>query len=440
MAVARRSAGLSRSLTAWSLAALGGGLLLGALGRTSGGGAFRSFAEWLTPVGNLWLSALQMTVIPLVVVYTLAAIAGARQDGLVGGLAGRAIPLFVVMLLAAGLLALALAPLVLRLYRVDPAMAEALRNQTVVPTEARDAAAAGYGTLSDYASGLLPQNLFQAAARGDVFGLLVFSVVFALAVTRLPEEQRAPLTSLFRSLAAAMLVCVRWILVLMPVGVFTFAFRFGLASGGGGVRILGTYVAVACGLMLLCAVLLYPVTAAFGRTPVRAFARAVAPAQLIAVTTRSSIASLPALIQGARDRLHLPDAATGLVLPLSVSIFKLDITVSNVVKLLFLAHVYGVRLGIAKLATFLLFVTILSFSSPGLPSAGSFRTLPAYLAAGVPIEGVVLVQAMEAVPDIFMTLLNVTADMCAATILTRSSRSDPAVRAVEDPNVETGAA
>jgi len=440
MAVARRSAGLFRSLTAWSLAALGGGFLLGALGHASGSAGFRTLAEALSPIGNLWLSALQMTVVPLVVVYTLAAIAGARQQGLVGGLAGRAILLFVAMLLAAGVLAMALTPLVLRPYRVDPAMAEALRAQTVVPPEARDAAASGYGTLADYTAGLLPQNLFLAAARGDVFALLVFSVLFGLAVTRLPDAERAPLTLLFRSLAAAMLVCVRWILVLMPVGVFAFAFRFGLASGGAGVRILGTYVGIACGLMFLCTALLYPVTAAFGRTRVRAFARAVAPAQLIAVTTRSSIASLPALIQGARDRLHLPDAATGLVLPLSVSIFKLDITVSNVVKLLFLAHVYDVRLGAGTLAGFLLFVTLLSFSSPGLPSAGSFRTLPAFLAAGVPIEGVVLVQAMEAVPDVFMTLLNVTADMSAATLLTRSSRSLPAVRAVEGPNAGTGAA
>jgi Na+/H+-dicarboxylate symporter len=98
-----------------------------------------------------------------------------------------------------------------------------------------------------------------------------------------------------------------------------------------------------------------------------------------------------------------------------------------------------VRLGVAQLAGFLLFVTVLSFSSPGLPSAGSFRTLPAFLAAGVPIEGVVLVQAMEAVPDIFMTLLNVTADMSAATLLTRSSRVRP-VRAAEDASAETGAA
>jgi Na+/H+-dicarboxylate symporter len=220
-----------------------------------------------------------------------------------------------------------------------------------------------------------------------------------------------------------MLVCVRWVLLLMPLGVFIFTFRFALASGDDAVEFLGVYVAIVCGLMLLCTALLYPVTALLGRTGVRDFARAVAPAQLIAVTTRSSIASLPALIQGARDRLRLPDSATGLVLPLSVSVFKLDISVSNIVKLVFLAHVYGVRLSAATLATFLVFVMVLSFSSPGLPSGGTFRALPAYLAAGVPIEGVVMVHAVEAIPDVFMTLLNVTADMSAATLLSRSSRA-----------------
>jgi Na+/H+-dicarboxylate symporter len=440
MAVARRSAGLFRSLTAWSLAALGGGFLLGALGHASGSVGFRTLAEALSPIGNLWLAALQMTVVPLVVVYTLAAITGlasrvssAASPGAQSSSSSRCSlpressrwrspPSFFGRTAS---------------IRRWPKRSGLRRSSPQRPTTLRRTATARSRTTR---RGSCRRNLFQAAARGDVFALLVFSVLFGLAVTRLPDAERAPLTLVFRSLAAAMLLCVRWILVLMPIGVFAFAFRFGLASGGGGIRILGTYVGIVCGLMLLCTALLYPVTAAFGRTRVRAFARAVAPAQLIAVTTRSSIASLPALIQGARDRLHLPDAATGLVLPLSVSIFKLDITVSNVVKLLFLAHVYEVRLGAGTLTGFLLFVTLLSFSSPGLPSAGTFRTLPAFLAAGVPIEGVVLVQAMEAVPDVFMTLLNVTADLSAATLLTRSSRSLPAVRAVEGSNAGAGAA
>ncbi|HYB53664.1 MAG TPA: cation:dicarboxylase symporter family transporter, partial [Thermoanaerobaculia bacterium] len=139
--------------------------------------------------------------------------------------------------------------------------------------------------------------------------------------------------------------------------------------------------------------------------------------------TRSSIASLPALVQGGRDRLHLPDTATGLVLPLGVSMLKLSQIVANLTKLLFLAHVCGVRLDAGKIATFLTVVGILSFSTAGLPSRGVMRSLPAYLAAGIPIGAVVIVDTVEAIPDIFQTVLNVTGHMTAAVLLSRSSRA-----------------
>jgi Na+/H+-dicarboxylate symporter len=411
-----------KSLTAWSLAALAAGVALGVLGHASGDPRFGAFADAIAPIGELWLSALRMTVLPLVIVYTLAAIAGARQDGVVGALAGRSFLLFFLLLAGAGLLTAGVAPIFLRLVGVDPSAAEAIRAHAAVPDEAIGATGAGYGSLRDWIGGLLPENAVAAAVRGDIFPFLLFSVLFGAAVTRLPDDQRELLTRVFRALSGALLVCVRWVLVPMPVGVFAFTFRFALASGDDAVRFLGVYIAAVCALMLLCTALLYPLTALLGRRSAADFARAVAPAQLIAVTTRSSIASLPALIQGARDPLRLPDAASGLVLPLAVSVFKLDLTVSNTVKLLFLAHVYRVSIGPGTLATFLLFIIVLSFSSPGIPSVGTFRTLPAYLAAGVPIEGVVMVQAVETIPDIFMTLLNVTADMSAATVLSRSSR------------------
>jgi proton glutamate symport protein len=411
------------SITIWSLAALGAGLLLGLLGHATGADPFRTLAGAIKPVGDLWLAALQMTVIPLVIIYTLAAIVGARGEGLVGGLAGRAVLLFVAMLLAAGLLTIALTPLAVELFPIDPTTIGALRAATSVPEEAQRAAGAGYGSFSDWLTGLLPRNLFEAAVRGEVLPLLLFAVLFGIAVTRLAAEHREPLTRVIESLAAAMLVCVRWILMLTPAGVFVFTFLFALGTGGEAVGVLGAWVIIVSGLLLLCTALLYPVTGLLGRTTVRSFARGVAPAQLVGVSTRSSIASLPALLQGGRERLGLPESATGFVLPLSVSVFKLNRTVSSTAKLIFLAHVYGVPLGAGTLATFLLTVMVLSFSTVGLPHGGStFKTLPAYLAAGLPIEGVVIVEAVETIPDIFKTLLNVTGNMSAATLLSRSSR------------------
>jgi proton glutamate symport protein len=421
MTTDQRSRGTS--LTAWSLAALAAGLALGLLCHRSGSPAYEALARAVEPLGELWLSALQMTVLPLVVAHTLAAIGGTGTERSVGALGGRAMLLFVAMLAAAGLLTVALAPTAVAWYPVDRASVAALQSATPVPQAARDAAVAGPGSLGEWVATLLPRNLFEAARRGDVLALLLFTTLFAVAVTRLPAEQRDPLARAFRGAAAAMLIVVRWLLWFTPVGVFAYILALALRAGSGAAGMLGAYVLVVCGFLLLCTALLYPATALLGRTSVRAFARAVAPAQLVAVSTRSSIAALPALVDGGRRQLGLPETATSFALPLGASVFKLNRMISSPVKLLFLAHVYGVPLTPGAVATFMATVMLLSFSSVGVPGGGvAFKTLPAYLAAGVPIEGVVIAETVEAVPDIFKTLLNVTANMSAATMLSRRSR------------------
>ena len=399
-----------------------------------------ALAEALKPLGNLWVAALQMTVLPLVITHTLAAIAGVRGSESVGALGGRAVLLFIILLIIAGLFTLALAPSIISRYSVDPATIAALQAATPVPDAVRQSAMVQPESFAAWMAGLVPPNLFEAALRGDVLALLLFTVLFALAVTRLPEEYRAPLTTVFQGLAAAMLICVRWMLWFTPVGVFVFALLLTVTTGAAGAGMLGAFVVIVSGLMLLFTLLLYPVSAFLGRTSVLTFARAVAPAQLVAVSTRSSIAALPALIEGARDVLRLPASATGLVIPLSVSLFKVNRTISSTVKLLFIARLYGVSLSAGVLATFIFTVILMSFSSAGVPGGGSaFKTLPAYLAAGVPIEGVVIMEVVDMIPDIFKTLLNVTGDMSVATLLSRSGRLARGAAASSEGPAVTGA-
>jgi proton glutamate symport protein len=163
---------------------------------------------------------------------------------------------------------------------------------------------------------------------------------------------------------------------------------------------------------------LYPVAAVGGRISMRQFARAAAPAQAMAVATRSSLASLPGLIAGARAELGDRPGITGFVLPLSVATFKINTPVSDLIGPLFLAHLYGVPLSFAQIATMTAVTVAMSFSNPGIPSGGLFVvTAPVMLSVGLPLEGIALLVAADAIPDIFATVLNVTGDMTVATIL-----------------------
>jgi Na+/H+-dicarboxylate symporter len=419
-----RLAGAGVSLTVWSLVALGAGLALGALGRGTQAIGFAFLGEVVAPIGRLWLASLQMTVLPLVVVHLLAAIVGAGGKDPLGALGTRAIALFVAMLVVAALFTLVVTPPLITAAAPDPGAFALLKSSTAVPQAAREAAAASAGSLGDWIGTLLPSNLFEAARRGDVLPLLLFSALLALAIRKLPDDNRRPLQHGFESLSAAMMILVRWLLAFTPVGVFALSYALGRDTGFEAAGVLGGLVVLQCGVLTLFTLLLYPVSALLGRVSIVAFARAAAPAQLIALTTRSSIAALPALVEGGKTHLQLPESATSFVLPLTVSLFKVNRTISACAKLLFLAHVYGVPLSTGKVATFVAAVVVLSFSSVGVPNGGAaFKTLPAYLAAGLPIEGIILAEAVETIPDIFKTVLNVTGDMSAATLLSRGSRA-----------------
>jgi Na+/H+-dicarboxylate symporter len=422
--------GLGVSLTIASLIALGVGLSVGALGHGSQAIGFTFLGAIVEPLGRLWLASLQMTVLPLVVVYLLAAIVGAGGNEPLGSLGTRSIALFVIMLVVAAIFTLAITPALIAAAAPDPGAFARLQASTSVPQAAREAAGAGAASLSDWIGNLLPSNLFEAARRGDVLPLLLFSALLAVAIRHLPAEQKQPLNVAFSALAAAMMILVQWLLVLTPFGVFALSYSLGRNTGFDAAGVLGGLVLLQCGIMSLFTLLLYPATALFGRVSIVDFARAVAPAQLIALTTRSSIAALPALVDGARSRLRLPESSTSFVLPLTVSLFKVNRTISACVKLLFLAHVYSVPLTPGRIATFVVATVVLSFTSVGLPNGGAaFKTLPAYLAAGLPIEGIILAEAVETIPDIFKTLLNVTGDMSAAALLSRGARGKALVTA-----------
>lgn len=421
--------------TVGALAALVAGFAVGIFVHGSGDPAALRLVDAIGVLGQLWVAALRMTVLPLVVALTLVAIVGARRESSIGVLGLKAGALFLTMLVAAACLTLAVATPSLASHAVDPEAAASFRAQMSepspdVPVDRPRATSAG-----DWFAGLVPVNIFSAAARGEILPILVFTVLFGLAARRVAREDHDLLRRIFEGIAGAMMAIVGWIMRAMPLGVFALCAVFSSRLGSRATTLIGFFIVLLSGILLLATLLLYPVTAILGRTSLARFARAVAPAQVVAVSTRSSLASLPALVEGGRKHLGLSESATGFVLPLCVATFKLDFGIASLVRLLFVAHVLAIPLGPPQLASFLFTQFILSFSAAGIPGAGSVRSLPAYLAAGVPIEGVLIVNAVDSIPDIFATLANVTADMSAATILSRKDRvgaadgSRPAVTA-----------
>jgi len=147
----------------------------------------------------------------------------------------------------------------------------------------------------------------------------------------------------------------------------------------------------------------------------------VLPPQQVAFASSSSIASLPALVEAADRDLELPERVSGFVLPLSVSTFHIAAPVSWTVGALFIGWFYGIPIGMAELATVAFASVFLSFVGPGVPRGAFLMLTPLFLAIGLPAEGIGILIAIDAIPDLFSTVLNVTGDLAATAIVARKA-------------------
>lgn len=416
--------------TVGALVALVAGFAVGTLVHRSGDSVLVRAVDAVGVIGQLWVAGLRMTVLPLVIALTLVAVVGAKRDKSIGVLGIRAFALFLTLLVGASCLTLAIATPTLASYAADPVAAASFRTKMSEPATPTSSESAAATSVTGWLVGLVPTNVFSAAVRGEILPILLFTGLFGLAVRRLSRADHDLLRRVFEGFAGAMMSVVGWVMKAMPLGVFALCAVFASRLGSRATGVIVFYIALVSGILLAATLLLYPAAAILGRVSLLRFFRASAPAQVVAVSTRSSLASLPAMVEGGRQHLALSETATGFVLPLCVATFKLDYAISSLVRLLFVAHLLDIPLGAPQIAAFLTTQFLLSFSAAGIPGAGSVRSLPAFLVAGVPIEGVLILNAVDAIPDIFATLANVTADMSAATILSRKDRARGAAETV----------
>jgi Na+/H+-dicarboxylate symporter len=263
--------------------------------------------------------------------------------------------------------------------------------------------------------------VLQSATNEDFLGVLVFTILFGLALRRASPERGGTVIRFAEGVTETLMILVRWILVCSPAAMFALAATFAASSGAHVAGVLGRFVVLECGLMLGFIFLLYPLTMLAGGVSFRAFAGSALGPQMVAVTTRSSLAALPSMLAAGEKMLAANPEPSRVVLPLAASMFKVNRTITAPCRLLVILYFWSIPAQQSNVYAFLLTIILLSFSELGLPGGTQFRTVPAYLAAGCPIEAVVLLEVMEPLSDICKTLLNVTGDLSVAAIVTRWS-------------------
>ena len=402
------------------LAGLVLGLVLGLIAHATRLPALLALVAVAEPVGTLWINAILSTVIPLVVSSLIVGIASSSDTRFVGRLGRRAAVLFIVFASFSAVIAALLAPLLLAWLPLDAATSASLR------ASAATAVVSGVPvpTIREWLIGLVPSNAIKAAADGAMLPLVVFTLAFALALTRVESSLREAVLRFFEGVAAAMRVLVGWVLALAPVGVFALTFalaaRLGITAAGA----LAYYVVLAVSLSVVLMLVLYPATMIAARISLLRFARAAAPAQAVAFGSRSSLASLPALLHGAERGLGVPSAVAGFALPLAVATFKFSGPAAILVGVLFTGRLYDISFGPLALAQATVMALVLSFAVPGVPGGWLLIAAPIFAAMGVPVQAIGMLLAVDAIPDMFRTPANVTADLAVTAIHGRETSTE----------------
>jgi len=400
----------------WTFAGLVAGLALGVLL-----GSSKLIVPLLAvsePVGSLWLRALQMTIIPLVaslLVLGIVQMAGAARAG---AAARRMLLLMFAVLVSGGIFTAIALPILLAIFPIPQAaagfLAEVPQGEQVLPQ------------IGDFVASLVAPNIVDAATQTAMLPLTVFFALFAFAITRLPNEQGQRLLGFFHALGNAMLVIIGWVLWLAPIGVFALALGVAARSGGGAFAALAHYILVVTAMGTVVFLAAYLVAwLAGGITPWR-FGKALIPAQAVALSTQSSLASLPAMLDSSA-RLKLRQESAEFVLPLAVAIFRATSPAMNLAVAVYVAHLAGVSLSPTLLAAGIMVALIISVGSVSLPGSISFVVSvgPIAIAMGVPIEPLALLVAVEMLPDIMRTLGNVSMNVAVASAVDRIGAGEP---------------
>ena len=368
------------------------------------------------PIGALWVNAIRMTVIPLLMALMITAIAGQENTGLVAQLGGKTMALFISMIVASSLFSFLVAPPLIAMLNIDPEASRRLLESTAIANVGSNE----LPPFRDWLIGLIPINPIRAAADNAVLPLMIFTGLFSMALLQIGNEQREHVVAFFSAIKETMFVLIAWIMTLAPIGIFALVFPLAATLGVSAINVLGSFIVIVCALITAFTLALYPLAVYIGEIKLRDFARALAPAQIIGFSTRSSLAALPPCFT-ATETLGISNKVSGVVLPIAVTLFKFASPIGRTAGTYFVASLYGIDLTNYELFIIAAAIGLFSFYSPAIPSGGLLIMAPVYISLGLPVQGIGILIAVDLIVDMFITAANVSANVTVAAILSKKA-------------------
>ncbi len=402
------------------------GLTLGAIAGivtnvvTDGGESTRRFVSLVTePAGRMWLSAVIMTVIPLILSSLSLGVVGLGNLREVGKIGLVTLCIFIMLTAASACIGITLTNLVRPGEGVDPVMRSQLMD--AYGGEAKNAAGlSGDGLSMDLLVKIVPRNPVKAASDGDMLAVIFFSLMLGIGIASLPKEKSGPLASFLESLGYVTVEIIHLVMRLAPIGVFCLIFSVTARFGFDLLFQLFKYVGLVLAGLLVMGTVVYGVVLKFvaRRNPVE-FLKQARLVVLTAFSTSSSSATLPTTIEVAKSDLGIRNAVAGFVLPLGATMNMNGTALFEGVTVLFLAQVFGVDLTLGQQVLVVAMSVITAVGAAGVPG-GAIPFLIIVLGMfGIPPEGIAIILGVDRILDMCRTVVNVIGDLTTAAIIER---------------------
>ena len=364
-------------------------------------------------IGTLFINALTLVVVPLVASSIIMGVARIASESQFGRLGAKTFALF----LATNLLGIVIGLLAVDLFKpgvgVPVHAAAAAQADTFVRS--------GGGMFSKLVLEIIPPNVLAAFAKGNMLGLIFFSLLFGYAITQIKKVHLQTHLQVWKGVFEAMLKIVHGIMYFLPVGVFCLAAKIFADAGIETLKPLGNFIWTALLAMSIFSFGIIPLLLKMvGKVSVRNYYKAVAPALVTAFSTGSSSATLPIALECMEERAGLSNRICSLVIPLGTSINLSGTALYTSMGGLFIAQVFGIDLSIGEQILYVLTTLLISFGVASVPGGGLVSSLTLLRIMGLPIEGLGLLIALDRILDMFRTSTNLFSYTTNATLIAAS--------------------
>ncbi|NHM31962.1 cation:dicarboxylate symporter family transporter [Neobacillus terrae] len=369
--------------------------------------------QYLQPIGTIFIRLIKMIVIPIIISSLIVGVAGAGDMKSLGKLGGKTLLYFEIITTIAIFVGLIFA----NVFQPGTGVDRSHLSKTDIGAYVTTAKTTETHSMADTFVNIVPANIVQSLANGDMLAIIFFSVMFGLGIAAIGEKG-APVLNFFRGTADAMFYVTNQIMKVAPLGVFALigvtVSKFGLSS----LIPLGKLVLVVYGSMIFFIIVILGVTAKLVGFNIFKLMKYLKDELLLGYSTASSETVLPKIMEK-MEKLGCPKAITSFVIPTGYS-FNLDgSTLYQAIAALFIAQMYGIHMSIGHQITLVLVLMLTSKGIAGVPGVSFVVLLATLGSVGIPVEGLAFIAGIDRILDMARTAVNIVGNSLATIVITK---------------------